>query len=254
MSFFNDVIRGNKAEVLTESLNEFGIPYEEDELDLMESLNENLESSFPVMPLDIEEVKSFIAGIPAPTHNRPPRFFKCGYVTELKTIAAKYRGGRGSTASDPRVRVFKCVEYSQLLTGVDPRKTKHTAAADREFGSGRHTGERTGFAFTDVIEGEDYPRIGAYANGEEALQVTLTDGCQKRTKYFISIDDGDLRVADAAEVAGYLTPAGAEAVLHGKARQVLATRDDGTTAADTPINRLKLAGIYMLGNRGRSMF
>ena len=234
-------------EPLKENLNE---DINDDETD--ESLKEDVNSSLPTQTLPVNEVKDYILNIPEATPNKPPVFFKLGYIKELnREIPSKYRGGRGSEG-EPFVRIFKCTEYSKLYTGADWKATNATKAADKILGKERHTGEKTGFSF----QGEDSVanRIGKYQDGSEALQAYIADDSRQKVKFFISLNDEDLKEASRDEVAKYLTPVMAAKVLNpGSARKAAGVDAEGNEVFDKPINRFKLNNIYMIGNLGNSI-
>ena len=216
-----------------------------------ESLNEDVESSMPTQPLSVDQVKDYILNIPEASANRPPVFFKLGYVRELTNeIPSKYRGGRGS-ADQPKVRIFKFTEYSKLYTGADWKGTNATKQADKILGNERHTGERTGFSFAgdDAVAN----RIGTYRDGSEALQAYIADDSKQKVKFFISINDADLTEATKEEVAEYLTGAAAAKLLSGSSKTAAGYDDAGNAVYDKPINRFKLNNIYMIGNLGYSI-
>ena len=218
-----------------------------DERDLTEDLADF--NTLPTELLPVAEVKTFIRDIPEAALGRPPFMFKLGYMKELGgEIASKFRGGRGSNGN-PKVRIIKCTEYSKLYTGVPWTSTNATKKADKVLGTERHTGERTGFNFG----GEDSiaNRIGVYPSGKEALQAYIADTSVQKTKFFISIDDGELQEATKQEVAEYLTPASASKVLGNDRKEVEVT--DGPQVKDKPINRFALNNIYMIGNLGHSV-
>lgn len=218
-----------------------------------EELDEDFNSSLPVQALNPQEVRYFIERIPAADPAKPPVFFRLGYMKELtKEIAAKFRGGRGS-ADQPRVRIVKCTEYSKLYTGVDWRETNATKAADKILGKERHTGEKTGFSFGG--DSSVANRIGVYGNNREALQAYIADGSQQKVKYFISLNDEDLREASKDEIAQYLTPESAAKLSAPTTRKAAGFHPEtGEAIYDKPINRFYLDQIYMIGDLGHSLF
>lgn len=231
-------------------------------------LHEDLQSSMPVHPLPEGEVIEFINNVPLAkgvekdaegniiAKAQPVCFFKLGYFKEVK-VAAKYSGGRGSEGN-PFVRVFKAVEYNKLYTGADYENLGAVKDYRKNTGIER-SGEKTGFSYNG--EGTTVNKIGTYANGDKALQAYLANNCQTRTKYFISIDNGDLEEATREQVAQYLTPGDANKLLNPQARPK--TREVGVNAESgeeivtfnpQAVNRLKIANIYMIGNLGHSIF
>ena len=206
-------------------------------------LREDVESSMPVAILPHNEVKEYIENIPEVTGNRPPFFFPVGYIKELNfEIPAKFKGGRGSEG-EPRVRIFKCSEMT-VYTGADYESLGATKVMRRETGRER-SGERTGFSFDN--DNAVANRIGVSARGEEQLQCYIKKGTQPKVKYFISLDDEDLREASRQEVAQYLTPAQANQILNGR------VAPENPREAGQPVVRLKLSGIYRIGNLGSSV-
>ncbi len=253
---------------LREALNRYKISLDEQVEVKEEVVNEDVESSLPVRPLPEGELIDYINNIPVAkgvekaedgtviAKARPTCFFKLGYFKEVD-VASKYRGGRGSTPEDPRVRVFKAVEYSKLYTGADYENLGAVKDFRKNTGIER-SGEKTGFSYQG--EGTTVNKIGTYANGDKALQAYLANNCQTRSKYFISLNDEDLREATREEVAQYLTPANANKLLNPEARPK--TREVSTNAESgeetvvfnpQAVNRLKLDNIYMIGNLGNSI-
>lgn len=219
-----------------------------------EELEEAL-GTFPNLPaelLPVSTVRDFIERIPVTDPRTPPFFFKLGYMKELdKEIASAYKGGRGSEGN-PVVRIVKCTEYSKLYTGSSWLNTKTTMKADRILGKDRHTGEKTGFHFGGESSIEN--RIGVYGSGKEALQAYIADGSVQKTKFFISLDGGELVEASRDEVAKYLTSAWAGKVLNPtSARRPAGYDAEGNPVYDKPINRFALDQIYMIGGNGHSI-
>ena len=232
------------------------ISHEDEIYEDKKSLKEDVTSSMPVTILPEDEVIDFVMAIEPARRGAPLKTFKLGYIAESKAVAAKFRGGRGSVDKvtgerQPMVRIFKCTEYSRLETAVDPRGTRAGLYADKVLGSERHTGERTGFSYT---EDEKAFRIGEYTDGSKALQACINANSRQLVKYFISIDDGDLVEASREEVAQYLTPAEAAKLNAPKVYKPAGQDSEGNDVYDKPINRFKLTGIYMIGNLGNSIF
>lgn len=246
----NDLFNKDNAEA-REMFNDLMSSHLNEDFD--EDLTEDL-SSFPSLPaelLPVATTRAFIEAIPAPTPQKPPYFFKLGYMKELdKEIASKFRGGRGSEGS-PFVRIIKCTEYSKLYTGSSWLGTNATMKADKILGTERHTGEKTGFNFRGDTSIEN--KIGVYGNGREALQAYIVDGSIQKTKFFISIDGGELTPIDRSEVAQYLTGAHAAKVLGTASRAPAGVDANGNPVHDKPINRFYLDQIYMIGNNGHSI-
>ena len=186
-------------------------------LDETLKVNEDLESSLPVRPLPENSVYEFIDNIPYPTQKVPPKFFRVGYFYELSNVAAEYRGGRGSEGK-PFVRIFKATEYSTIFTGTDYERLGSTKRFRQETGKER-SDRRTGWTFSG--NGTLPEKIAVNNKGEKALAARLTENCSRKTKYWISIDDGDLTEASKEEVAKYLTASAARNILNP---QSIATR------------------------------
>lgn len=231
-------------------------------------LNEDLASSLPVHALPENEVVDYINNIPVAkgieraedgtviAKARPTCFFKLGYFKQVE-VASKFRGGRGSKPEDPIVKIFKAIEYSKLYTGADYENLKAVKQFRKETGTER-SGEKTGFAYQG--EGTTVNKIGSYANGDKALQSYLANNCKTKTKYYISINDGDVQEATRQEVAQYLTPANANKLLNPEARPKTVEKsvnaesgEEIVTFNPQAVNRLKIANIYMIGNLGHSI-
>lgn len=233
------------APVNTEVIDKYrsGADAAEDDMaeDLEVELTEDVASSMPVSVLSHDEVYRYIENIPEATPERPPVFFQVGYIKELGSeILAKFRGGRGSE-DNPTVRIFKCSEMT-VYTGADYESLKATKAFRKETGKER-SGEKTGFSFSGDTAIVD--KIGISAKGEEQLQCYVRKGTKSKSKYFISLNDEDLREASRQEVAEYLTPAQAHRLLDGA--------DVAAGPEGAKVVRLKLSGIYKIGNLGQSV-
>ena len=221
-----------------------------------ENLNEDVNSSMPVTILPEDEIINFVMSIEPARRGAPLKTFKLGYIAESKAVASKFRGGRGSVNKEtgealPNVRIFKCTEYSRLETAVNPNTTRAGLYADKVLGTERHTGEKTGFRYT---EDEKAFRIGEYADGSKALQACINANSRQLVKYFISINGGDLEEVDRETVALYLTPAEAAKLNAPKVYKPAGQDSKGNDVYDKPINRFKLTGIYMIGSLGNSIF
>ena len=245
-------------EIIEESKNVDEATYDElsyddkpiEELEFAESLNESVESSLPATTLGETAVEDYINSIPSPAPGMPPRMFKLGYISEVtKPIQAKYRGGRGSEGQ-PVVRIFKCTEYSALYTGCDWKNTNNTKTADKELGTERHTGEKTGFHYE---EGQCPNKIGTYPDGSKALQAYISGRSKQQVKWFLSLNDEDLVEVEKEVIAEYLTPACAAKILNPTHVPAGFKGDTGEAIYDKPINRFKLENIYMIGNLGSSI-
>lgn len=205
----------------------------EDDTD--ESIDEDFDSSLPVQPLPHDVVYDFIENVPVAGDRRPPVFFPVGYMREVAP-QAKFRGGRGSEGN-PVVRIIKC---SEMTVWTGSSYESHQAVKDMRKATGKErTGNRTGFSFSG--ENSIVNKIGISSRGEEQLQCTIKNGTKPKAKYFISIDGGDFYVVDKNEVAQYLTPANADALLNGREVQ-----GDRTMT-------LKLSNIYRIGPNGNSV-
>lgn len=233
-------------------------------------LQEDVNSSLPAKALSHDELIDYIDSIPVAqaaqydeegnkiANAKPPVFFKLGYLRELKDIAAKYRGGRGSTPEDPMVRVFKATEYSKLYTGADYEALKAVKQYRKETGIAR-SGEKTGFSYGNENGDTVVNKIGRYADGSEALQAYIANDSRQKVKYFISLNDEDLHEATREEVAQYLTPAGARNILNPapvaktKSTETDAEGNQTTTYNPQQVNRFKISNIYMIGNLGQSI-
>jgi len=229
------------------------------------ALNEDLNSSYPVAPLPENSVFDFINNIPYPAQGVPPKFFRLGYFYELSNVAAEYRGGRGSEGK-PFVRIFKATEYSAIFTGTDYERLGSTKRFRQETGKQR-SDKPTGWSFSGP--GTLPEKIAVNNKGEQALAARLTENCSRKTKYWISIDDGDLTEASREEVAKYLTATAAKNLLNPQSIATRSPKADAETGEiiidpktgkpemqqDKPANTnwLKLHNIYMIGNLGNSI-
>lgn len=236
--------------------------------DKTESLNEDLASTLPVHALPENEVYNFIKDVPLArgiekaedgtiiAKARPTSFFKVGYFKQVE-VASKFRGGRGSKPGDPIVKVFKAVEYSKLYTGASYEDLKSVKQYRKETGIER-SGARNGLTYQG--EGTIPNKIGVFPNGDKILQSYLANNCKTKSKYYISIDDGDVKEATREEVAQYLTPANANKLLNPEARPKTVERSTDAESGEEivtynpqVVNTLKLANIYMIGNLGHSI-
>lgn len=234
------------------------------EEEIAESLNEDIHdldlTGVPITFIPESEIKTFADNYSAnlPAHKRPPRFFKLGYARQMvKEVAAQYKASRsGRTANKfpdaPIVNIIKCTEYSAVYSGNPWQDTDDTKNTDKVLGTARHTGEKTGFAYDG--EGNIVNLIGSYPDGSKALQIYIADHSRQRVKYFISVNGEEFRLADKEEVANYLTPGEASKVLSGREAKPAGFDVEGKALFDKPINRVKLNGVYMLGNLGHSIF
>jgi len=192
-------------------------------------VEENFESSWPVTPLPYDDVRSFIEGI------GPGRFFSVGYVKELNSeIAAAYRKGAGD---NPKVRIIKCSEMYGS-TGVDYENKQ--ATKDMRGATGK---ERSGNSYN--VEVVLSNKILKTASGVELLQFFPRSLGASKVEYFISLNDGDLVPATKGQVDEYLIPS---------ARTKAAEETAEETVSGPAVVRLKLGGIYRIGNLGSSVF
>lgn len=226
-------------------------------------VNESVESSLPVHALPKNQVMDWVEAIPlaegrsGDSAGTPPTQFSVGYFKEVsqKEIAAKYRGGRGASADDPMVRIFKATEYDAVTTGTPYENTKATKEWRKQSGIER-SGERTGFQIDNSISGAMVDKIGYYASNpdEPLLQMFIVNGSHQKTQFYISLNDEDLRPVTREEVAQYLTPAKAQELLAGRqASREKVTDDQGNTFTQynsgAQVNRLYFKNIYYLAYR-----
>ena len=226
-------------------------------------VEESVESSLPVHALPKNQVMDWVEAIPlaegrsGDSAGTPPTQFSVGYFKEVsqKEIAAKYRGGRGASADDPMVRIFKATEYDAVTTGTPYENTKATKEWRKQSGIER-SGERTGFQIDNSISGAMVDKIGYYASNpdEPLLQMFIVNGSHQKTQFYISLNDEDLRPVTREEVAQYLTPGKAQELLAGRqASREKVTDDQGNTFTQynsgAQVNRLYFKNIYYLAYR-----
>ena len=193
--------------------------------DLDEELNENVESTIPAQPLPHDELFSAIDQI------KPGSYVNVGYLNEVtKTyLQAKFIGGRGSEGN-PLVRLFKATEiYGRC--GIDHENIQ--AIKDlRASGVERH-----GNLYE--IESELSNKIFKVpSTGSELLQIYPRSKSDVKVRYFISLDDEDLREATREELEMYCKPS------------ALASKGEFDPASPM---RLNLAKIYWFKNLGHSI-
>ena len=209
-----------------------------------ENLNEDVASSMPVTILPHDDVYNYIENVPEAEYGRPPYFFSVGYIREFgPEISSEFRGGRGS-AGNPKVRIFKCSEMT-VYTGADYENLKATRDYRQKSGKER-SGERTGFNFdgeTTIVN-----KIGLSRSGQEQLQCYMKKGTKPKVKYFISLDDENLREASKEEVAKYLTTRNKNKLLGNTSEP-----EEVQPISGADIMRLNLSQIYKIGNLGRSV-
>lgn len=241
-----EVCECSKTEELNETtnsfINEFGIPTIDPEFeDMTEELTEDVETSMPVTPLSQEQILDFVHSDEKATAKKGPmgKVFKLGYIAEATDgmIAAQFRGGRGSINKEtgeelPRVRVFKCTEYTGCyLENYSDSKVVKAARAGEEPGTSH---ERKGYTWVE--------RGVFKKNGTELLALAplmRTDFSVKR-KFYLSIDGGDLVEASKDDIAQYCKPS------------ALAPRP-ASADGGRPTFTFLFKGIYMLGNLGTSL-
>ena len=167
-----------------------------------ERLTESVDSSKPVATLSNSQVREALEKIGNGT------FFYVGYFNEVtdRCVAAQYRGGRGSEGM-PRVRVFKAME-SLGSCGQDyenKQGVKELRAAGVERQGMRYEVEREEGAMGKKV-------MTAVNTQNDMIQFYPgSDGTTPyiKTKYFISIDDGDLEEIAKADVIRYFTKSAA---------------------------------------------
>lgn len=190
-----------------------------------ECLNEDVESTIPAQALPHDELFAAIDAI------KPGTYVNVGYLNEVtKTyLQAKFTGGRGSEGN-PMVRVFKATEiYGRC--GIDHEEIQ--AIKDK-----RAAGiERHGNLYE--IESELGNKIfHVPSTGSELLQIYPRSRSDVKVKYFISLDDEDLRECTRDELEMYCKPS--------------ALTPHGEFDASKPM-RLNLSKIYWFKNLGRSI-
>ena len=190
-----------------------------------ESLKEDVQSTIPAQPLSHDELYAAIDAV------KPGTYVNVGYLKEVtKThLQAKFTGGRGSEGN-PLVRLFKATEiYGRI--GIDHEAIQ--AIKDK-----RAAGiERHGNLYE--IESELGNKIFKVpGTGSELLQIYPRSRSDLKARYFISLDDEDLRVATKEEVEMYCKPS------------AIASRGDFDPSSPM---RLNLNNIYWFGNLGHSI-
>lgn len=193
-------------------------------------IEEDVESSMPAAPLNYDELYQAIVDTKNGT------YVNVGYLKEIAP-AAKYKaGGRGHQEGDPVVRIFKATEvYGRV--GVDRQNIqayKDRVAAEREAGIERR-------AASYQVESEYENKIFIMPTGNKCLQIFPRSLSDLKSRWFISIDGGDLVPTSKAEVAQYCT-----------ASAIGSSNADKPFSADTPL-RLNLAKIYYYKDLGDSL-
>lgn len=190
-----------------------------------EELNENVESTIPAQPLPHDELFAAIDAV------KPGSYVNVGYLNDVtKTyLQAKFTGGRGSEGN-PLVRLFKATEiYGRC--GIDHEEIQ--AIKDK-----RAAGiERHGNLYE--IESELGNKIFRVpGTGNELLQIYPRSKSDVKVRYFISLDDEDLRPATREEIELYCKPS--------------AIASKGEFDPASPM-RLNLSKIYWFKNLGQSI-
>ena len=202
--------------ILLESLEELN--------DRNEELNENVESSIPVQCLPRDEVYNAIDSL------KPGTYVNGGYLNEVTQtlVAAAFRGGRGSEGN-PRVRIFKLTEvYGRCgidYESIQAIKDKRAAGIERQ-------GNR--YEMTSELGN----KIFISSTGKELLQIFPRSKADIRSRYYISLDDEDLREVSRQEIEQYCTAA--------------AFKPSGEFDPSKPM-RWDLNKIYWFKNLGHSM-
>lgn len=210
-----------------------------DVLNMDNDITEDFESSKPIQVLPRQAVYDFIAAV------KPGEFFHVGYAKELgPEILSKFKGGRGSVNREtgeiaPRVRILKCTEFYGS-TGTDYENKGATQTMRAETGKERH-GNLYQYDMGDMPN-----KIGVTASGAELLQLFPRATSKPKVKYFISINDGDLREASREELVQYLTPTHGRLLMNG--------REEAAEPTGADVVRLNLTKIYWIGNLGHSIF
>ena len=185
-------------------------------------LDEDL-SDVNIQPLPRDEVYNFIKDV------KPGKFFHVGYMREVKPAAAHKN----------TVKIIKCSEYYGS-TGIDYENKSATINMRAETGK-----ERSGNVYE--FDMSDLPNKIGVTHGVEMLQFYPRSNSHPYVKYFISVEGEPMRETDRHEVATYLTPA--------DANKLVGTKDTSaeTTPSGAQLIRLKLSGIYYIGNLGSSI-
>lgn len=232
----------NLDEGISNVVNEFGIPTIDPEFEgIEESLNEDVDSTIPVQPLSEQEILDFVHSDEKATSNKGPmgKVFKLGYIAEAtdSLVASAYRGGRGSVNKEtgevlPRVRIFKCTEYTGCyLENYADSKVVKAARQGEEEGTSH---ERKGYTWVE--------RGVFRKNGTDflALAPLMRSDFSVKRKFYLSINDGDLVPATKDDIAQYCKAS------------ALAPRPVSADGG-RPTFTFLFKGIYMLGNLGSSI-
>lgn len=240
-------------------------PFHQGTLSVTESLTENIDFPSPVKILDEEEILDFIDSIPKATKDRGPASltFTIGFVTEIP-VASKFKEGsrdhidKTTGEANPTIQIIKCSEITGLYLEryQDSKKTK---AHNRQMTSYRDNPEFEIEPKRDIPSwlehtGEHRSLFRSKASGDLVLVPLVARNSRARNKYFISIDGGELKAATKQEVAQYLTPSRQNDLLNGREDRVKLGPDGREiVSAAQPLN-FYLKKIYMIGNKGTSLF
>ena len=193
--------------------------------DLDEDLNEDVASSIPAQPLPHDELFNAIDEL------KPGTYVNVGYLNDVtKTyLQAKFTGGRGSEGN-PMVRLFKATEiYGRC--GID-HESIQAIKDKRAAGIERHGNL---YEIESELENKIFRVPGT---GNELLQIYPRSKSDVRVRYFISLDDEDLRECTRDELNTYCKPS------------ALAPKGEFDPAAPM---RLNLTKIYWFKNLGHSI-
>lgn len=165
---------------------------ENDEEQATESLNEDVASSMPATLLDPNQVIDFANTVGA------GKFFKVGYLKEV-AIKSQYRGGRKALVGDPIVRVFKATEY-YVCTGTASTSYGQT----QDYLDNGNTLETPRWMSEWITPN----RLALTKAGNTAISVTprleSNNHFKVNFKYFVSLNDEDLRECTYEEAAQYV--------------------------------------------------
>lgn len=166
--------------------------------DLTENLNENLSedlnSSIPAKAIPRDVVYSAIEKI------KPGAFLNVGYLNDVsdKYLQSKYTGGRGSEGN-PQIRLFKATEiYGSCGQDYENRQAVKDLRASGV--------ERKGSRYE--VESELDKKIFKHPiTGNEVLQMYPRSLSDIKVKYYVSVNDGDLKPVAKSDIEVYCRPA-----------------------------------------------
>ena len=189
------------------------------------TIQEDVASTIPAQPLNREALYSAIDAV------KPGTYVNVGYLNEVTNtyLQARFNGGRGSEGQ-PRVRLFKATEvYGRC--GIDHESIQ--AIKDK-----RAAGiERHGNIYE--IESELGNKIFRVpSTGSELLQMYPRSKSDVKSRYFISLDDENLRECTRDELNTYCKPS------------AIAPKGDFDPASPM---RFNLSKIYWFKNLGHSI-